>query len=63
MFYYSRQQGDGKRAVYYANQAVKQDQKGKIQLLFRGSLHHALGKDKQALKDFQASYNDDTSPF
>lgn len=52
---YFRQQGEAKRALEYANKAVQVEGRGKIQLLFRGSLYHSLGNDHQALEDFKVN--------
>lgn len=50
-----RQQGEGRRARQYADNAVKLAESGKIQLLFRGSLYHSLGRDHKAINDFKVN--------
>ncbi|KAF6033791.1 TTC13 [Bugula neritina] len=58
-----REQGEGKRAVTYANKAVKAAERGKLPLKFRGSLYHLLGNDHMALKDFKLEVEGQTGSW
>lgn len=50
-----RQLGDTKKSMIYANKAVNASNSGKLQLLVRGALYHAQGKDTQALIDLSVT--------